>query len=71
MKRLQLFPDTTQITNDTLTIDGQSLDFLADEYGTPLYVYDCVTMDNAVTTYKNVLAASYPNSASITYKMKI
>ena len=51
MKRLQLFPDTTKIENDRLTIAGQGLDSLAEEYGTPLYVYDCATMDNAVKTY--------------------
>ena len=70
MKRLQLFPDTTQIENDTLTIDGQGLDSLADEYGTPLYVYDCVTMDNAVTNYKRCLASHYSRSASVTYAGK-
>jgi len=64
MKRLGLFPDTTQIKNDTLAIDGQGLDSLVDKYGTPLYVYDCATMDNAVTIYKNVLASSYPSTGS-------
>ena len=57
MKRLQLFPDTTKIENDILTIAGRDLDSLAEEYGTPLYVYDCATMDNAVTAYKNVITS--------------
>jgi diaminopimelate decarboxylase len=78
MNRLSLFPDTIKIENDTLTIAGQDLDSLADEYGTPLYVYDCTTMDNAVNRYKDALASSYPStssgrrpgSASITYAGK-
>ena len=70
MKRLQLFPDTTKIENDRLTIAGQGLDSLAEEYGTPLYVYDCATMDNAVKTYKIALASSYPGSGSVTYAGK-
>jgi hypothetical protein len=44
LNRLPLFPDTTEIQDDTLTIAGQSLDSLADDYGTPLYLYDCATM---------------------------
>jgi diaminopimelate decarboxylase len=70
MKRLSLFPDTTKIENDTLTIAGQDLDSLAKEYGTPLYLYDQVTMDNAIATYKEALASSYPGFASATYAGK-
>ena len=70
MSRLQLFPDTTKIENDTLTIAGQSLDSLADKYGTPLYIYDCVTMDSAIAEYKHGLATFYPGPASITYAGK-
>ena len=70
MKRLPLFPDTTQIENDTLSIDGQGLDSLADEYGTPLYLYDCATMNNAVSAYKHSLASTYPGLASVTYAGK-
>lgn len=62
MKRLQLFPDTTKIENDTLTIAGQGLDHLADEYGTPLYMYDRATMDNAVAVYERCLASHYPST---------
>ena len=70
MNRLPLFPDTTKIENETLTIAGQGLDSLAGEYETPLYVYDCATMDNAVACYKEALASFYPNSASVTYAGK-
>jgi len=70
MKRLLLFPDTTEIENDTLTIAGQGLDSLADEYGTPLYLYDCATMNRAVSVYKDALASSYPAPVSVTYAGK-
>jgi diaminopimelate decarboxylase len=70
MKRLQLFPDTAKIENDTLTIAGQNLDSLADDYGTPLYIYDRATMDKAVADYKRCLASFYPEPASVTYAGK-
>ena len=70
MKRLSLYPDTTKIENDILTIAGQDLASLAEEYGTPLYIYDCATMDNAVAVYKRLLASHYPESASVTYAGK-
>ena len=68
--RLPLFPDTIQIKNDTLYLDGQDLVALAESYGTPLYVYDRATMDAAVRTYRQALKASYPARASITYAGK-
>lgn len=64
MNRLPLFPDTTKIENETLTIAGQGLDSLADEYGTPLYLYDRTTMDNAVAMYRDSFASFYPKPAS-------
>jgi len=70
MNRLALFPDTTKIENNILTIAGQDLNFLAEEYGTPLYLYDSTTMDNAVIRYKYALASLYPQAASITYAGK-
>ena len=44
--RLALFPDSTRIQNDSLTIAGHNLASLADQYGTPLYIYDRATMDS-------------------------
>lgn len=70
MNRLPLFPETTEIKDNNLTIDGQVVSQLADEYGTPLYLYDCKTMNHAVSTYKNALAYHYPYTASITYAGK-
>jgi diaminopimelate decarboxylase len=78
MNRLPLFPDTTKIEANILTIAGQDLIYLAEEYGTPLYLYDRATMDNAVAVYKAALASFYPSmgsgrrpgSVSITYAGK-
>jgi len=47
MDRLSLFPITATIEDDTLTLAGHSLAALADEFGTPLYVYDRATLDAA------------------------
>ena len=59
MSRLELFPDTTTIENDALTIGGCDLSALADEYGTPLYLYDRATLDASVTVYRRALDAHY------------
>jgi diaminopimelate decarboxylase len=70
LDRLSLFPDRTRIENEQLTIAGQSLASLADQYGTPLYVYDRHTMDGAVHAYGAALEENYPGRASITYAGK-
>lgn len=70
MKRLQLFPDTTRIENNQLTIAGYDLDALARDHDTPLYLYDKATLDNAARTYQSLLAAHYAAPASITYAGK-
>lgn len=75
-KRLEIFPTTVEITgsglgpNDELTLAGHSLAGLAQEYGTPLYLYDQATMDGAVTEYRTALDRHYPGSAEITYAGK-
>jgi diaminopimelate decarboxylase len=68
--RLALFPDSTRIHNDALFIAGYDLASLADRYGTPLYVYDRLTLDAAVTEYQSALRKYYPASARITYAGK-
>lgn len=68
--RLQLFPITTLIVNETLTVGGYSLMSLAEEYNTPLYVYDQVTLDQAVNAYRQALTNHYPGNSAITYAGK-
>ncbi len=69
-KRLALFPDTTRIEQHTLTIGGLDAAALAEEYGTPLYIYDRATMDASVAAYREALQAFYPGEAHITYAGK-
>jgi len=70
MNRLDLFPITTTIEHDTLTIAGHSLASLADQHGTPLYVYDRATMDKSAADYQSALRSDYPGRASVTYAGK-
>lgn len=68
--RLALFPDATRIQNDALFIAGHALAALAEQYGTPLYVYDRATLEASVKAYTEALAAYYPAPARITYAGK-
>jgi diaminopimelate decarboxylase len=70
MNRLDLFPISTKIKNDRLTVAGHDLAELAEKNGTPLYVYDRATLDDAALGYKSALASSYPEPASVTYAGK-
>ncbi len=73
-KRLALFPDSTRLeskNNHTrLTISGQDLFELAQEFGTPLYVYDRATLDSSVDGYKEALSNHYSAPSGITYAGK-
>ena len=68
--RLALFPDSTRIRNDSLTLAGYNLASLADQYGTPLYIYDRATMDASVAAYQGALKAHYSAASDITYAGK-
>jgi diaminopimelate decarboxylase len=68
--RLVLFPDSTQLHNGSLFIAGHAIAALADQYGTPLYMYDRITLDASVKTYADALSAHYPFSSHITYAGK-
>lgn len=70
MDRLNLFPDTTTIEHSSLTIGDCDLTKLADQFGTPLYLYDRATLDNALETYQNTLAEFYPGVSGLTYAGK-
>ncbi len=70
MDRLNLFPDTTTIEHGSLTIGGCDLTNLADQFCTPLYLYDRATLDNAVDAYQTALAEFYPGVSGLTYAGK-
>lgn len=73
-RRLALFPDTARLQGSGdaawLEIAGCSLPALAEQYGTPLYLYDQATMDHALRAYRQALSANYPGSWGITYAAK-
>lgn len=68
--RLDLFPITARIEQERLTVDGQDLATLAQIHGTPLYLYDQASMDQAVAEYRAALAQGYPGQSGITYAGK-
>ena len=68
--RLALFPDSTRVQDDALVIAGHDIASLAETYGTPLYIYDRLTLDALVTEYRSALRKSYPASSHITYAGK-
>jgi diaminopimelate decarboxylase len=72
--RLPLFPITTtrfrQGDLAELAVDGLSLNHLAQEFGTPLYLYDQATMDHAVQAYRAGLTRHYAGESGITYAGK-
>ena len=68
--RLALFPDSTRIQQDRLYIGGCSLVDVADQFQTPLYVYDQATLDACAVAYKGALQAYYPAMGKVTYAGK-
>jgi diaminopimelate decarboxylase len=69
-ERLNLFPDATTVQNDSLHIAGHGVASLAASYQTPLYIYDLLTLNNAVAAYKSALQKYYPAASQITYAGK-
>lgn len=70
MDRLALFPDSTKIENDRLTLAGYDPASLADRYGTPLYIYDRAALDASAADYQSALRKYYPAPSRITYAGK-
>jgi diaminopimelate decarboxylase len=57
------WPDSTaRDAAGVMHIGGVSLQELAQEYGTPLYVYDEATLRNRAAEIRDIFAAAYPNS---------
>jgi diaminopimelate decarboxylase len=73
-QRLPLFPQATGlvVTGSAvhLQVAGCDLVELAEQYGTPLYVYDRATLDASLRTYQEALKRHYPAQSGITYAGK-
>lgn len=66
-----LFPDTTRVeTSGHLSIGGCDLVALAEQHGTPLYVYDEATILARAGAYREALRAAYPASGTVCYAAK-
>jgi diaminopimelate decarboxylase len=60
----------TTSTGTTLAIGGIDLNALAAQFGTPLYLYDQATMDDAANRYREALARHYPAESGVTFAGK-
>ena len=73
-QRLALFPHTVAVLGEGtaahLAIGGCNLADLAEQYGTPLYVFDAATLDASAQSYADALHANYGADAGITYAGK-
>jgi diaminopimelate decarboxylase len=68
---LSLFPDTATVTEGGhLALDGVDLCAVAEEYGTPLYVYDAATLRNRARGFRAGLESAYPGAAVVCYAGK-
>ena len=68
---LDLFPDTARIDlAGRLSLGGCRVDDLARGYGTPLYIFDEVTLRGACRAYGEALAAHYPGVGHVAYAAK-
>ncbi len=69
--RLPLFPITTALNHqNALQIGGCDVLALCEQFGTPLYLYDQATLDDAVAQYRVALSKYYPYETGITYAGK-
>jgi diaminopimelate decarboxylase len=69
-KKLLLFPISTKIVADQITIGGCDLQSLAEQYGTPLYLYDRADLDSAAGLYRRFLNEAWPGAWTVTYAGK-
>ena len=71
MNDLPFFPISTQIyANGELVIAGHDLNRLAEQYGTPLYLFDAATLRRQANTLKQLLAKEYPGETLVAYAAK-
>jgi diaminopimelate decarboxylase len=66
-----LFPISTAVSaEDHLAVAGHDLTALAEEYGTPLYIYDGATVRSQVSRLQDLLRQSYPAESALAYAAK-
>src|SRR5438067_13095581 len=71
MSVFELLPDTARAGADGhLRLGGCDTVALADEFGTPLYVYDEATIVGRARAYQAALAEAYPGESLVCYAAK-
>jgi diaminopimelate decarboxylase len=66
-----LLPETASTTGDGhLALDGVDVVGLAEEFGTPLYVYDEATIRQRARAYRQALEHAYPAESLVCYAAK-
>jgi diaminopimelate decarboxylase len=65
-----IFPDTTRVTDNGLSIGGRLLAELAAEYGTPLYVFDQASILSRAAGFRDALRDAYPGNSLVCYASK-
>ena len=70
-KLTMIFPlSTSRDPAGRMSIAGHSLCDLADQFGTPLYIYDAETIHAQVKALRDILASLYPGKAEVAYAAK-
>ncbi|MEJ5314029.1 MULTISPECIES: diaminopimelate decarboxylase [Anaerolinea] len=66
-----LLPDSASVSeNGDFIISRFTIKELAEKYGTPLYIYDAVTVQRNIQILRNCLSRYYPGDSTITYAAK-
>jgi diaminopimelate decarboxylase len=66
-----VLPDTAEVSAEGhLSLGGCDLTWLADEFGTPLYVYDEASIRGRARAYRTALKEAYPGEALVCYAAK-
>ena len=70
-ERLPVFPETAKVNaKNQLVIGGCDAVDLATQYGTPLYVFDEVTLRNQCSRFKKEFSSRYPAEVGVSYASK-
>jgi diaminopimelate decarboxylase len=66
-----VFPETARVNQrGHLEVGGCDVPTLAAQFGTPLYVFDVQTLQNACRCYMTAFGAAYPGKVSVSYACK-
>ena len=70
IKAGDIFPKTTQVRGNHVAIGGCDLVDLAEQYGTPLYIFDEQEVITRARAYRDALKQAYPGRSTVCYASK-